>query len=161
MTERPASAAATTERELTLTRHIPVAPEKLFRAWTEPELMKRWFTPAPWSTVHAETDPRPGGRNVVVMRDPDGNEYPNHGVYLEIVPNRRIVVTDAYTEGWVPAAKPFMTAIVTFEPEGDGTRYTAVARHWTVEDREAHEAMGFHAGWGQAADQLAALAASL
>ena len=51
-----------------------------------------------------------------------------------------------------------MTAIITFEDLGDGkTRYTARARHWTVEDREAHEKMGFHEGWGQCADQLAEL----
>ena len=71
------------------------------------------------------------------------------------------MVTDAYTEAWVPSAKPFMTVILTFADEAAGTRYTARVRHWTVADRDAHEAMGFHAGWGLCADQLAALVATL
>jgi uncharacterized protein YndB with AHSA1/START domain len=71
------------------------------------------------------------------------------------------VFTDAYSAGWVPADKPFFTGILTFEDEGGKTRYTARARHWTVEDCEQHEKMGFHEGWGIATDQLAALAATL
>jgi uncharacterized protein YndB with AHSA1/START domain len=51
-----------------------------------------------------------------------------------------------------------MTAIITFADEGGKTRYTARALHWTAADRETHEYMGFHRGWGQCADQLAALA---
>lgn len=150
--------APASDRELVLTRIIDAPREKVFRAWTDPETMKKWFAPLPWTTPHIEVDLRPGGRSLVVMRDPDGNDYPNPGVYLEIVPNERLVFTDAFTEGWVPSGKPFMAATLTFEDTGDGrTKYTAVARHWTVEDREAHEKMGFHQGWGQCADQLEAL----
>jgi uncharacterized protein YndB with AHSA1/START domain len=78
-----------------------------------------------------------------------------------VVENERIVSTDAYTDAWKPSAKPFMTLILTFEDLGGKTRYTARVRHWTVEDREMHENMGFHEGWGVCADQLAALAATL
>ena len=91
------------------------------------------------------------------MRDPDGNEQPNPGQVLEAVTNERLVFTDAYVGDWQPSAKPFMTVILTFEPVTGGTRYTARVRHWTAEDRKLHEEMGFHAGWGQCADQLAAL----
>ena len=152
---------SSSDRELVLTRLIDVPREKLYRAWTEPELIVRWFTPAPWKTVRAEVDVRAGGSSLIVMADPDGNEYPNPGVYLEVVPNERIVVTDAYTSAWQPSAKPFMTAIITFEEEDGKTRYTARALHWNVADRESHEAMGFHEGWGKAADQLAEVAATL
>jgi hypothetical protein len=72
-----------------------------------------------------------------------------------------LVLTDAYTQAWEPAPKPFMTIILTFGREAGKTRYTALVRHWTVADREAHEKMGFHQGWGQCADQLAALVAKL
>jgi uncharacterized protein YndB with AHSA1/START domain len=96
-----------------------------------------------------------------VMRSPDGEDMPNRGVYLEVVPNERLVFTDAYTSAWEPAEKPFMTVILTFEDEAGKTKYTAVARHWTVADRKAHEKMGFHEGWGQCTDQLAALVAHL
>lgn len=153
--------ADTADRDLVLTRLIAASPAALYRCWTEPELMKQWFTPAPWTTVHAETDVRPGGASLVVMRGPDGTEFPNRGVYLEVVPNARLVFTDAYVSAWEPSPKPFMTVILSFEPEGGGTRYTARARHWTAADREAHEGMGFFEGWGKAADQLAALAATL
>ncbi|HEX3401555.1 MAG TPA: SRPBCC family protein [Acetobacteraceae bacterium] len=148
-------------RELVLTRVIDVPRDKLYRAWTEPALLKQWFAPQPWTTPEAELDVRPGGANRVLMRGPDGNEVPCAGVYLEVVPNERLVFTDAYTAAWEPSGKPFMTVILTFEDLGGKTRYTARVRHWTVEDREAHEKMGFHEGWGRCADQLAALAAGL
>ena len=149
------------DRELVLTRLIDASHEKLYRAWTEPELLKQWFAPSPWTTPKAELDVRPGGANLIVMRGPDGNEFPNRGVYLEVVPNQRLVFTDAFTQAWEPSQKPFMTVILTFEDEGSKTRYTARARHWTIADREAHENMGFHKGWGLCTDQLAALVAKL
>jgi uncharacterized protein YndB with AHSA1/START domain len=149
------------DRELVLTRLIDASHEKLYRAWTEPELLKQWFAPSPWTTPKAELDVRPGGANLIVMRGPDGNEFPNRGVYLEVVPNQRLVFTDAFTQAWEPSQKPFMTVILTFEDEGGKTRYTARARHWTIADREAHENMGFHKGWGLCTDQLAALVAKL
>lgn len=148
--------------DLVLNRIIDASPEKLYRCWTNPELMKKWFTPPPFKTIHVETDLRAGGASLVVMQSPEGQEFPNRGVYLEVVPNKKLVFTDAYTKAWEPSAKPFMTAIVTFEDLGNGkTNYTAIARHWTKEDKDTHEKMGFHAGWGKAAEQLAALAATL
>jgi uncharacterized protein YndB with AHSA1/START domain len=154
-------AVPSSDRELVLTRLIDAPREKLFRAWTDPDLLKRWFAPLPWTTPHAELDVRPGGANLVVMRGPDGKDFPMRGVYLEIVANERLVFTDAYTEAWAPSEKPFMTVILTFADEGGKTRYTARVRHWSVADRETHEKMGFHQGWGQCADQLAALVATL
>ncbi len=145
------------DHALSLTRHIPAPPDAVYRAWTEPSLLVQWFTPAPWTTVRAELDVRPGGSSLVVMRGPDGAEHENRGVYLEVVPNARLVFTDAYTEAWRPSEKAFMTGIITFEAEGDGTRYTAAVRHWSEADRAAHEGMGFHAGWGLATDQLTAV----
>src|SRR5882757_6166727 len=155
------STADTSDRELVLTRMIDAPREKVYRAWTEAELLKQWFAPLPWTTPSATLDVRPGGANTIVMRGPDGNEFPNSGVYLEVVKNERLVFTDAYTRAWEPSQKPFMTVILTFEDAGGKTKYTARVRHWTVADREAHEKMGFHQGWGQCADQLAALVAKL
>jgi uncharacterized protein YndB with AHSA1/START domain len=155
------STTKTSDRELVLTRIIDAPREKVFKAWTDPELLKQWFAPAPWTTPFAEMDVRPGGASLIVMRGPDGNEFPNRGVYLEVVENERLVFTDAYTQAWEPSEKPFMTAILTFEDESGKTKYTARVRHWTAADREAHENMGFHQGWGQCADQLAALVARI
>lgn len=151
--------AAASDRDLVLERILNAPREKLYRCWTEPALITQWFTPPPYTTPRAEVDVRPGGASLIIMRGPDGQEFPNHGVYLEVVPNARLVVTDAYTRAWEPSEKPFMTLILTFEDAGEGkTRYTARARHWTAADREAHEKMGFHEGWGTATAQLEALA---
>ena len=149
------------DRELVLTRLINAPREKVYRAWTEPALLKQWFAPKPYTTPIVEIDVRPGGSAYFVMRGPDGKDLPNHGVYLEVVPNEKLVSTDAYVKAWEPSEKPFMTLILTFEDEGGKTRYTARARHWTVADRETHEKMGFHEGWGICADQLEALVAKL
>jgi uncharacterized protein YndB with AHSA1/START domain len=156
-----ADSAPTANRELSLTRSIDAPREKVFKAWTDAELLKQWFAPLPWTTPRAELDVRPGGSNLVVMRGPDGQEFPNSGVYLEVVKNERLVFTDAYTKAWEPAEKPFMTVILTFEEQGGKTKYTARVLHWTQADRETHEKMGFHTGWGQCTEQLAALVAKL
>jgi uncharacterized protein YndB with AHSA1/START domain len=161
-TNMTASSPALAERELVLTRTINAPREKLFRAWTEPELLKQWFAPLPWTVVTAQTDVRPGGSSLVVMRGPDGKEIPGRGVYLQVVKNERLVFTDAFTSAWEPSDKAFSVVTVTLEDlGGDRTQYTARVLHWSVADREAHEKMGFHAGWALCADQLAALVAKL
>ncbi len=92
----------------------------------------------------------------MIIKGPDGERMPNEGVFLDVVEGRHFVTTDAFTAGWVPAG-PFMVATWGIEPEGDGTRYTASARHWTDEAYEQHKAMGFEQGWGVCAAQLKAL----
>ena len=149
------------DRELVLTRLINAPRAKVYRAWTDPALLKQWFAPKPYTTPIVEIDVRPGGSAYFVMRGPDGKDLPNRGVYLEVVPNEKLVSTDAYVAAWEPSEKPFMTLILTFEDEGGKTRYTARVRHWSVADREAHEKMGFHEGWGLCTDQLEALVAKI
>lgn len=156
------STPSTNDRELVLTRIFNAPPAKVYKAWTDAEVLKQWFAPLPWTTPTAKLDVRAGGANEITMRSPDGNDFPNRGIYLEVVPNERLVFTDAYTSAWEPSEKPFMTVVLTFEDLGNNqTKYTARAMHWTAADREAHEKMGFHAGWGQCADQLASLLATI
>lgn len=148
--------------EMSLTRLLDAPADKLFRCWTTPQLLTQWFAPRPYTTSVAEVDLRPGGRGNIVMKSPDGQEIPCPGTYLEIVPDRKLVFTDAFIGDWIPReGAPFMVTIVTFEPEGDKTRYTATVRHWSEADRAKHEQMGFHQGWGQCADQLEALAKTI
>jgi uncharacterized protein YndB with AHSA1/START domain len=122
--------------------------------------MTEWFAPKPWTTPVAELDLRPGGFNRITMRSPEGQDMPNEGVFLEVVPNEKLVFTDAFKPDWVPAG-PFMVVIVTFDEEGGKTRYTARARHWSEENCKQHAAMGFVEGWGICAAQLAAVAERL
>jgi uncharacterized protein YndB with AHSA1/START domain len=87
----------TDERELVLTRILRAPRAAVYRAWTEPELLKQWFAPLPYTTPHAALDFRPGGTSDITMRSPESEDLPNPGVYLEVVPNERLVLTDAYT----------------------------------------------------------------
>jgi uncharacterized protein YndB with AHSA1/START domain len=151
--------------DLVLECVVPVPAKLIWKAWTEPEHLKRWFTPAPWTTVDCAIDLRPGGMFRTTMRSPEGVvQEPGIGCYLEIVPERRLVWTDALGPGYRPKAKSFLTAMLLLEPEGPGgksTRYTAIALHVDEASRKQHEDMGFHQGWGKALEQLVELAPSL
>ena len=155
------TAVADPALDLVLEREIDVAPGKLWACWTQPALLEKWFCPVPWRATDIEIELRPGGRFNSVIRGPNGEAMPGRGCCLEVVPERRLVWTDALTEGFRPGAEPFFTGIISFEPKGSGTFYRAVAMHATPEGRAKHEAMGFQEGWGIATDQLAALARSL
>ena len=146
---------------LSFERLLDVPCEHLWRGWTEPELMKKWFTPAPWVTVEAEVDARPGGIFRTVMQGPNGERNEGAGCVLEAVPNRRFAWTSALGPGFVPNAEPeggfLFTAILEFEPVDTRSRYRATALHATAEFARAHAEIGFEAGWNAALDQLIAL----
>lgn len=150
------------QHELVLDLTLDAPADKLFRCYSDPKLLQQWFAPKPWTIKSTDIDFRPGGRMAFVMASPEGQEYPNSGIYLEIIPNKKIVTTDAITPDTFEPAGPFMVAEITFEDLGNGqTKYRAVARHWTEETKEQHKQMGFHEGWGQTARQLEALAKTL
>lgn len=147
--------------DLVLERTVDVSPALVWMAWTQPEHLVKWFTPAPWTTIACEIDLRPGGAFKTTMRSPDGKEFPNHGCYLEVVPERKLVWTDALEGDYRPAPpNPGMgfrlTAFILLEPHGNGTKYTAIARHNDPESLKRHESMGFHEGWGTVLEQLVA-----
>lgn len=147
------------ELDLVLERVVDVRPELVWRAWTEPEHLVRWFTPKPWETVACEIDLRPGGIFSTTMRSPDGETMPTEaGCYLEVVENEKLVFTDALAPAYRPKASGFMTATILLQPEGTGTRYTAIAQHADPDAKKRHEDMGFLSGWGTALDQLVELA---
>ena len=142
--------------DLLLERVVDVPPELVWMAWTVPEHIKKWFCPAPWQTVDCEIDLRPGGIFRTVMRGPDGTEINNIGCFLEVVPNRRLVWTVALHPGFRPSSPTFdvptFTAIISLEPSGSGTKYSALAMHKDEESRDKHDRMGFSEGWGKALD---------
>ena len=145
--------------DLVLERVVPVPPDRVWRAWTEPEQLKQWFCPRPWRTTECQIDLRPGGLFRTVMRSPEGEELPpNTGCFLEVVPNRRLVWTGALGPGFRPADHdddvPVFTAIIAIEPVEGGTKYTAIAMHRDPGGAAQHREMGFHDGWGTALDQL-------
>ncbi|UDF03667.1 SRPBCC family protein [Asticcacaulis sp. AND118] len=150
------------DRTLVLERVLKAPRHLVWRCWTDPRLLAEWFCPKPWYIDNVELDVRPGGGNAFVMHGPDGETIPNRGVYLEVIENEKLVLTDAYVKAWEPSENPFMTAIVTLEETPEGyTKYVATALHWSLDTKKQHEQMGFHEGWGICADQLEALAQSL
>ncbi|HSX60804.1 MAG TPA: SRPBCC family protein [Tahibacter sp.] len=153
-------------RDLVLQRDIAVPRDRVWAAWTEPERLKRWFTPAPWQTVDVEVDLRPGGIFRTVMRSPEGvDQPPNLGCYLDIVPGERLVWTSLMEPGYRPAAPVAdggchglqFTAVITLQDHAGGTRYRALVMHPDEDSARRHEEMGFSEGWGTTLDQLVAL----
>lgn len=147
--------------DLVLERTLPVSPDKVWAAWTTPELLMQWFTPAPWKTAAVDIDVRPGGRCSTTMESPDGDQYPNVGCYLAVDPERLLVFTSAMSEGFRPIVgdddMPF-TARIEISPDGNGgTTYRAIAMHADADAVKKHTEMGFHEGWSAAVDQLVAL----
>lgn len=153
------------ELDLSFDRVVDVPPEKIWAAWTTPELLLPWFCPLPWQTVDCEIDLRPGGRFYTVMQSPEGQKFPNDGCYLEIIKNKKLVWTNALQPGFRPAKQPeaspghecaefLMTATIALEPHSNGTKYTALVLHADKEARAKHEKMGFYEGWGTCLDQL-------
>lgn len=146
------------ERELSLTRHIAATPDKVWDVLANRQ--EEWFCPKPWRAKIDRQDRRAGGRCEMTFYGPDGEVMPQNGIYLAFDEGRRFVTTDAVVygkDGDLEPAGPFMVGFWEIEPDGDGTRFTGRARHWTDEAVERHEEMGFEGGWGVMADQLQAL----
>ena len=141
--------------ELSVERYIDAPPATVFKVWTE--RLGDWWAPKPFKTRLIAQELRPGGRSAMVMSGPHGDTPVMEGVFLEVVPDRLIVMTNAFTAGWIPQT-PFMVAFFELTPEGSGTRYRAGARHWDEAALQQHVAMNFSEGWGIVAGQLADLA---
>ena len=139
VTERPS---------LTLKRTYPVAPEKVWRAWTDPQALKKWFGPDPHEPVSvAEIDLRVGGRFRIVFGGPQGTEHECTGVYKEVAPNRRLV----FTWTW-PRTTPERESVVTvtFKAGGGGTEIEF--RHEQFFDEKVRD--DHKRGWSTTLDKL-------
>lgn len=154
--------------DLILEREVDVSPEEIWQAWTTPEHLKQWFCPLPWKTVDCEIDLKPGGLFRTVMQSPEGQQFPNSGCYLEVLPNKSLTWTNALEAGFRPANIPeqspghecaefMMTASIVLEAIPNGTRYSAYVLHADAASKQRHEAMGFQQGWSAVLDQLVAV----
>jgi uncharacterized protein YndB with AHSA1/START domain len=140
--------------DLVFERTVRLTPEQMFRAWTDPELIPKWFCPPPWKVSSAKVDLRPGGLFFTMMHSPENQEVPNSGCFLEIVKNEKVIWTDFFSENYQPNPSGFCVVILTFKSTPEGTLYKAIARHKSEEDKIKHEQMGFEKGWGIALDQM-------
>ena len=135
---------------LNLNRHYPVAPEKVWRAWTDPQAVKRWWGPTPGEPVSlAELDVRVGGRFRIVFGGADGKMHECAGAYKEVVPNRKLV----FTWSW-PNSTPDRVSVVTIEFRAAGKGTDLLFKHEQLFDEAARD--GHKRGWSGALDKLAA-----
>ncbi len=158
---------ADSKLDLGFARIVDVPRSLVCRAWTEPELLKPWFCPLPWITIDCEIDLRPGGIFRTTMQSPEGQEFPNSGCYLEIIPQTKLVWTNALLPGFRPSlpaatcgsddANFMFTAMIELADHAGGTRYSATVIHADEAGCKKHAEMGFEGGWGKALDQLVAL----
>ena len=136
------------------------APRRLvWEALTKPEHLKEWYMPKPWGRVSAcAMDVRPGGIFSITIALHDGPEVPNLGCFLDVVPLERLVWTSMLFPGYRPAVFDDIpiTAIVTMETVGAGTRYVFTALHRDEADCETNKTSGFQQGTEIAIDQLVA-----
>jgi uncharacterized protein YndB with AHSA1/START domain len=157
--------------DLVLERTLNAPRSLVWKAWTDPELLKRWFAPRPYEITEVDLEVRPGGAFRIRMIGPDGFDtgHGTPGCILEVVEGERLSWTSALGPQYRPAELPTegcesfpMTAIITLSDAGEGrTFYRAVALHANRKDRDSHESMGFQEGWGKCADQLEELAREL
>ena len=145
------------DNEILITREFEAPPELVYRAWTTPELIKRWWSGDRGVVTSVQVDLRVGGMWRYVMTANGGFEVAFHGEYREIVPNRRIVSTEVY-EG-MPEAEAVDT--VTFTRKGEGTLVTVLVEHDSQEGRDAHINSGMEQGLQEALDHLEEVAVSL
>lgn len=142
--------------DLTISRLIKAPRSVIWNAWTDPARFEQWWVPAPARCKVVEMDISPGGALVTRISE-DGGPFTPHldACFLSVDDHRRIVFTNSLVAGWRPAENPFMTAIITLNDHPDGTDYAAHVMHRSKADRNMHEEMGFHDGWGTVIGQLA------
>jgi|HubBroStandDraft_6_1064221.scaffolds.fasta_scaffold05776_2 uncharacterized protein YndB with AHSA1/START domain len=154
-----ATASARPEREITITRIYDAPRELVFNAWIEPARLARWWGPKVFTNPVCEADARVGGAWRIVMRGPDGTDYPCGGVYREIVPPQRLVFTNIATD---KDGKPIIDGLttVTFVEENGKTKLTLQTRGTALVDYAAEYLKGMEAGWTQSLEKLTDLFAS-
>lgn len=151
-----------TDAEIVLTRDFDAPRETVFRAWTDPAWLARWWGPAGFTTPHCEVDLRVGGRFHFCMRSPEGQEYWGLGIYREIVPPERIVYDDSFADEAGNPVEPSRYGVgddhpvvarveITFEERDGGTR--VILRHELAASVSARD--GAMHGWGEMLDRLA------
>lgn len=149
------------ELDLTTSRIIKAPRSLVWSAWADPVSFAQWWIPAPIKCQVVAMDLRPGGSFVTKMSENKGSFVPHlSACFLDVAEAERIVFTNALLAGWRPAESFYpapLTAIISFNDHPDGTEYVAYVMHGNRIDRDKHEEMGFHDGWGTVAAQLAAL----
>jgi uncharacterized protein YndB with AHSA1/START domain len=168
----PRVEVALADRSFTLTRWFDAPRERVWRAWTDPRELAAWWGPHGFTNPEVEADIRPGGRLRIVMRSPEGVDFPAVGEFLEVEPPSRLVFTDDITDQapaeWrasldrnrpsSPAGSPLRIVVaVSFIERDGGTLLTVTDTFASNEDRDAIMRDGAVAGWSESMERLEAL----
>lgn len=150
--------------DLSFERLVSVNRQLIWRAWTEPEFLMKWFCPRPWKTIQCEIDLQSGGKFETTMQSPEGHKVHNQACYLAIVPFEKIIWTNALRPGYRPKSQEMealpttpnfqFTCVIELTEEGNQTRYRATVIHADRISCETHASMGFEAGWSKAFEQM-------
>ncbi len=148
------SAALSREREVTITRIFDAPREVVFKAWTDPKQLAKWFGPKGFTNPVCEADARVGGAWHIVMRSPNGTEHPCGGVYREVVAPERLVFTNIATD---KDGNPILDGLTTviFAEHGGKTKLTLQTRATAVVEYATEHLKGMEAGWTQTLERLA------
>jgi len=145
--------------DFAIERFIDAPARLVWEALTKPEHLKEWYMPKAWGRVsRAEMDLRPGGKFSIDIAVAGGPDAPNLGCFLDVVPMERLVWTSMLFPGYRPAVFDDIpiTAIVTMETVGTGTRYVFTALHRNEADLATNKESGFYQGTEIAVDQFVA-----
>ena len=141
------------ERELTLTRAYDAPRALVFKAWTDPKLMAQWWGPKMFTNPVCEVDARPGGKLRIVMRGPDGNDYPMRGVFQEVLAPEKLSFTNFAVDAEDrPVIEGFTT--VLFAEEGEKTKLTVITRGKAVQPIAVQYLQGMEQGWSMSLEKL-------
>jgi uncharacterized protein YndB with AHSA1/START domain len=157
------------DRELVITRVFEAPKELVFKVWTEPEHIKNWWGPKPFTAPRCEVDLKPGGDYIYVMRSPDGQEFPVQGKFKEIVKNEKLVYTDdMYKQadfwkmmigdkvgGDVDFSTLQLIVTVIFEDQDNKTKFTLITRFVSNDVRDAMVGMQMAEGWTSSLQKFA------
>ncbi len=157
---------ATEVKGLTITRIFNTPRETLWRAWTEADLMKKWWGPVGFTAPVVNIDLRPGGKYLVCMRSPDGKDFWSTGTYHEIIKPEKLVMTDSFADergnvvpatfyGMSPGFPLETTVTVLFEKQGHDTKFTL--KYASLGGISAEDLSNMQQGWNQSFDKLAEL----
>lgn len=149
------------ELDLVFERNTHLTPEQLWQGWTDEQTLMKWFCPKPWKVTECRIDLKAGGEFFNLMQGPNGEQSHNHGCFLEVIPQKKLVWTGVLKKDFRPTTPNPMgfefVVTVLIRAENNSTNYKAIVAHSTAEGRKKHEDMGFQQGWGMAFDQLVEL----
>jgi uncharacterized protein YndB with AHSA1/START domain len=160
MAYQPLPVESRPKRDLVITRIVNAPPALVFKMWTDPKHLAQWFGPKHFTIPVAEVDARPRGKLYIVMRGPDGNDYPMKGIFQDVIANKLLTFTNIAVDAQGNHLLEGFTK-VTFEDQAGKTKMTLETTATGLVDFAPQMLAGMEAGWTQSLEKLDELVAQL